>query len=81
VFLPVAGATALGMGEPAFDHQIDPADGAPYKKVYDPRKWLRAGELGLVRRLEQPARRGRGNLTYVNGGGLADAYRSDATPS
>lgn len=37
----------------AFKHQIDPDDGTPYKKQYDPRKWLRAGELGMVARLDE----------------------------
>ena len=35
----------------AFKYQIDPEDGTPYKKLYDPRKWLRAGEEGIVTRL------------------------------
>lgn len=35
----------------AFAHQIDPDDGTPYKKLYDPRKWLRLGEDGIVTRL------------------------------
>lgn len=35
----------------AFLYQIDPESGAPYKKLYDPRKWLRAGEEGVVARL------------------------------
>lgn len=37
----------------AFSYQIDPNDGTPYKKQYDPRKWLRAGELGFVERLDE----------------------------
>ncbi len=37
----------------AFTHQIDPDTGAPYKKAYDPRKWLRVGEEGLVKRLDE----------------------------
>ncbi|MFQ5971928.1 MAG: class II fructose-bisphosphate aldolase [Alphaproteobacteria bacterium] len=37
----------------AFKHQIDPEDGTPYKKLYDPRVWLREGELGLEARLEE----------------------------
>lgn len=37
----------------AFEHQIDPDTGAPYKKAYDPRKWLRIGEEGLVKRLDE----------------------------
>jgi fructose-bisphosphate aldolase, class II len=37
----------------AFQHQIDPDTGAPYKKLYDPRKWLREGEKGMVRRLDE----------------------------
>jgi fructose-bisphosphate aldolase class II len=37
----------------AFEHQLDPDTGEPHKKAYDPRKWLRQGELGLERRLEE----------------------------
>src|SRR5210317_560620 len=37
----------------AFLYQVDPEDGTPYKKFYDPRKYLRAGELGIVARLEE----------------------------
>jgi len=37
----------------AFLYQVDPEDGTPYKKLYDPRKYLRAGELGIVARLEE----------------------------
>lgn len=37
----------------AFQHQIDPDDGTPYKKLYDPRKWLREGELGIIARLDE----------------------------
>lgn len=37
----------------AFTHQIDPASGKPTKKLYDPRKWLRAGEKGIVARLNE----------------------------
>jgi fructose-bisphosphate aldolase class II len=37
----------------AFQFQIDPDDGKPYKSVYDPRKWLRAGEKGIVERLAE----------------------------
>lgn len=37
----------------AFLHQIDPDDGTPYKKTYDPRKFLRAGEEGIVTRLDE----------------------------
>ncbi len=40
----------------AFKHQVDPNDGTPYKKFYDPRKWLRAGELGMVNRIEEATR-------------------------
>ncbi|PCI32198.1 MAG: class II fructose-bisphosphate aldolase [Alphaproteobacteria bacterium] len=39
--------------EKAFKHQIDPEDGTPYKKQYDPRKWLRAGEQGFIARLDE----------------------------
>lgn len=35
----------------AFKYQIDPDSGQPYKKEYDPRVWLRAGEEGVVARL------------------------------
>ena len=35
----------------AFKYQIDPEDGTPYKKLYDPRKWLRLAEEGVVTRL------------------------------
>jgi fructose-bisphosphate aldolase class II len=35
----------------AFQYQIDPVDGTPFKKLYDPRKWLREGEVGLIERL------------------------------
>ena len=37
----------------AFRYQIDPDDDTPYKKIYDPRKWLRSGEEGMVQRLQQ----------------------------
>ena len=37
----------------AFEHQIDPDDGTPYKKKYDPRAWLRKGEQGMVKRLQE----------------------------
>jgi fructose-bisphosphate aldolase class II len=37
----------------AFRFQIDPDDGTPYKKAYDPRKYLRAGEQGVVKRLQE----------------------------
>lgn len=37
----------------AFVHQIDPETEAPYKKFYDPRKWLRVGETGVVDRLKE----------------------------
>ena len=37
----------------AFQYQIDPEDGTPYKKFYDPRKYLRAGELAIVERLQE----------------------------
>ncbi|MEX0848003.1 MAG: class II fructose-bisphosphate aldolase [Ilumatobacteraceae bacterium] len=35
----------------AFKYQIDPVDGTPFKSYYDPRKWLRKAEQGLVERL------------------------------
>jgi fructose-bisphosphate aldolase, class II len=37
----------------AFKHQVDPDNHKPYKKLYDPRKWLRAGELGIIARLQE----------------------------
>lgn len=40
----------------AFQHQVDPDTGAPYKKIYDPRSFLRAGELGIVERLNESFR-------------------------
>lgn len=35
----------------AFQYQIDPETGTPYKKLYDPRKFLRLGEEGVIARL------------------------------
>jgi fructose-bisphosphate aldolase class II len=37
----------------AFEHQIDPKDGTPYKSFYDPRKCLRSGEETMVERLQE----------------------------
>lgn len=37
----------------AFAYQIDPEDGTPYKKQYDPRAWLRVGERGIITRLDE----------------------------
>ncbi len=37
----------------AFKYQVDPADHTPYKKFYDPRVWLRAGEQSMIKRLEE----------------------------
>ena len=37
----------------AFEYQIDPDDGKPYKSTYDPRKSLRAGEENMVTRLQE----------------------------
>ena len=37
----------------AFKYQIDPDDAKPYKKQYDPRTWLREGEKGIIKRLEE----------------------------
>lgn len=37
----------------AFKYQLDPDSGKPYKKVYDPRKLLRAGEESLSDRLQE----------------------------
>ncbi len=37
----------------AFTNQIDPTTGAPQKKFYDPRKWLRQGQQGIIDRLQE----------------------------
>ena len=37
----------------AFKYQIDPETGTPYKKFYDPRKYLRPAELAIVERLQE----------------------------
>lgn len=37
----------------AFQHQIDPSSGEPQKKLYDPRKWLRHGQHGIIARLQE----------------------------
>lgn len=37
----------------AFEYQIDPDDGTPYKKKYDPRGYLRKAEEGIVARLQE----------------------------
>ncbi len=37
----------------AFAYQIDPDDGKPYKKQYDPRHWLRVGEQGIIARMDE----------------------------
>ena len=37
----------------AFLYQIDPDDGTPYKKQYDPRKVLRNAELNMIERLDE----------------------------
>lgn len=58
--LQFAFANSIGsyvMNNPkAFQYQIDPETNAPYKKVYDPRKWLREGEKGMVIRLDEAFR-------------------------
>ncbi|MFA5591998.1 MAG: class II fructose-bisphosphate aldolase [Micavibrio sp.] len=43
----------VAANEKAFLHQIDPEDGKPYKKQYDPRAWLREGEKGIAARLDE----------------------------
>ncbi|ESQ16427.1 MAG TPA: class II fructose-bisphosphate aldolase [Chromatiaceae bacterium] len=43
----------VGEHPKAFEYQIDPEDGTPYKKLYDPRKYLRAAEVGIVTRLQE----------------------------
>jgi len=37
----------------AFNYQIDPENGEPYKKLYDPRKWLREAEKSMIARLDE----------------------------
>ena len=37
----------------SFKYQVDPDTGQPYKSQYDPRKWLRAGEVGIIERLQE----------------------------
>ena len=37
----------------AFKYQIDPDDDTPYKKQYDPRKFLRLAEQSMVTRLDE----------------------------
>lgn len=37
----------------AFMFQIDPETGEPYKKLYDPRKWLRSAEENTVDRMNE----------------------------
>ena len=53
----VAYAKAVGEyvneNQKAFQYQIDPEDDTPYKKKYDPRVWLRAGEMSMVERLDE----------------------------
>lgn len=71
-------AFARGVGEyvfnhdKAFHHQIDPADGTPYKKQYDPRVWLRRGEEAMITRLDEA-------ITDLKSGGktLAIPNKSD----
>jgi len=35
----------------AFQYQLDPEDGTPFKNVCDPRSWMRQAELGMIKRL------------------------------
>jgi fructose-bisphosphate aldolase class II len=37
----------------AFRYQIDPEEGTPFKKFYDPRAWLRACETTMAERVQQ----------------------------
>lgn len=43
-------AAFINEHQEAFKHQISPETGKPFKKIYDPRAWLRTGELGLAER-------------------------------
>jgi len=50
-------ASAIGAyvrdNDRAFRFQLDPDTGKPYKKIYDPRKWLVEGEKSMVVRLQR----------------------------
>ena len=50
-------ATAVGAyvkeNPRAFEYQLDPDDGRPYKKLYDPRVWTRKAEQSMGTRLSQ----------------------------
>lgn len=52
-----AQAEAVGkyveVNQKAFKYQVDPDDDTPYKKLYDPRKWLRAAEEQMIARLDE----------------------------
>lgn len=37
----------------AFKYQICPNTGEPQKKLYDPRKWMRVGQFGIIERLKE----------------------------
>ncbi len=37
----------------AFQYQVDPDTGEPYKKKYDPRQWLNLGKQGFMSRLRE----------------------------
>lgn len=43
----------VAQNERAFAYQIDPDNGTPYKKQYDPRQWLRVGEKGVIARMDE----------------------------
>lgn len=43
----------VAVNDRAFAYQIDPEDGTPYKKQYDPRQWLRVGEQGVIARMDE----------------------------
>ena len=46
-------AETIEQNPKAFKHQVDPETGTPYKKIYDPRSFLRDGEQGIVDRLTE----------------------------
>jgi len=52
----------------AFKYQIDPEDGTPFKKHYDPRAWLRACENSMSERVQQAC-----NELGASGNSIADA--------
>jgi fructose-bisphosphate aldolase class II len=44
---------AVNANPMAFTHQLHPETAKPFKKLYDPRAWLRKGEQGVAARLQE----------------------------